>query len=106
VNYATRPRADEDLVACARWIQADHPQAARRFLDAAFRTFDQLAQFPKSAPAARLRSKRLKTVRVCVMPPPFNRFLVFYVVDAGEVVILRVLYGTQNWRAQMADFFL
>ena len=44
----TTPRAEEDLIEGARWIRADNPQAARRFLDAAFDAFDRLTEFPES----------------------------------------------------------
>ena len=36
MDYRTPPAADQDLVAGARWICSDNPQAASRFLDAAF----------------------------------------------------------------------
>lgn len=56
MTYKTRPRADEDLIEGARWIRADNPHAARRFLDLAFETFERLAEFPESGPLARLKA--------------------------------------------------
>ncbi len=106
MNYSTRPKADEDLVEGARWIRADNPQAARRFLEAAFEAFDRLAEFPKSGPLARLKNHRLAGVRFSVLSPPFNRWLVFYRINHGEVEILRVIYGTQNWRGNPKSFFI
>ena len=103
--YKARPRADEDLVEGAKWIFADNPQAARRFLDVVFETFDRLAEFPESGPLARLKNHRLVGVRFCVLPPPFNRWLIFYQIVNSEVEILRVIYGTQNWRGNPASFF-
>ncbi len=41
--YSTSPRADDDLIEAARWILSDNPVAAKRFLDLAFNTFEQLA---------------------------------------------------------------
>jgi plasmid stabilization system protein ParE len=105
VTYKTRPRADEDLIEGARWIRADNPQAARRFLDLAFETFERLAEFPESGPLARLKSRRLVGVRFCVLPPPFNRWLIFYRIDQREVEVLRIIYGTQNWRGNPQSFF-
>ena len=95
-GYLTTPRAEEDLIAGARWIRADNPQAARRFLDAAFQTFDRLAEYPEFGPQARLKHRKLTGIRFCVMPPPFNRWLIFYRIKASQVEIIRVLYGTQN----------
>lgn len=102
----TTPRADEDLVEGARWIRADNPDSARRFLDAAFSAFDRLAEFPECGPLARFQHRRLTAIRFCVLPPPFNRWLIFYRTDDQEVEILRVIYGTQNWRRKPSPFFM
>ena len=104
-SYRTTPRADDDLIASAHWILAENPQVARRFLDAAFATFDRIAAFPEFCPQARLKHRRLAKVRFCVMPPPFNRWLIFYHFLGAEVEILRVIYGTQNWRGNPATVF-
>jgi len=105
-SYRTLPRVEEDLIEGARWIQADNPQAARRFLDVTFATFDRLAEFPESGAFARFKNRRLAAVRFCVLPPPFNRWLIFYQSSSDEVEIIRVIYGTQNWRANPASFFI
>jgi len=105
-GFRTRPKADQDLVAGARWILADNPAAARRFLDAAFQAFDRLAEFPESGPLARLKQRRLAGVRFSVMPPPFNRWLIFYRGSETGIEIIRVIYGTQIWRSSPAAFFI
>ena len=105
-GYRTTPRADEDLIESARWIRADNPQVAGRFLDAAFGAFDRLAEFPESGPLARLKNRKLAGVRFCVLPPPFNRWLIFYQLAGRNVEILRVVYGTQNWRGNPNTFFI
>jgi plasmid stabilization system protein ParE len=104
--YRTTPKADEDLIEGARWIRADNPQAARRFLDAAFEAFGRLVEFPESGPVASFRSRRLTNIRFWVLPPPFNCWLVFYRSCGDEVEILRVLFGTQNWRGKPTSFFI
>jgi plasmid stabilization system protein ParE len=105
-GYRTRPKADDDLVEGARWIRADNPQAARRFLDAAFDAFDRLAEFPESGPLARFKNRKLDAVRFSVLPPPFNRWLIFYRITGKQVEIIRVIYGTQNWRGKSDTFFI
>ncbi len=105
-DYFTRPKADEDLIEGARWIRADNPGAARRFLDAAFEACERLAQFPESGALARFKNRKLVGVRFCVLPPPFNRWLIFYQPRGGEVEIIRVIYGTQNWRGKADTFFI
>ena len=84
------------MVEGARWIRADNHLAARRFLDAAFDAFDRLSEFPESGPLARFKNRKLATVRFSLLPPPFNRWLIFYQLHSGEVEIIRVIYGTQN----------
>lgn len=105
-GYRTTPKADHDLVEGARWILADNPKAARCFLDASFDAFDRLAKFPESGPMARLKHRRLAGVRFSVLPPPFNRWLIFYRKLEKEIEILRVIYGTQNWRGNPVSFFI
>ena len=104
-GYRTTHRAGDDLIAGARWILAENPQVARRFLDAAFATFDRIAAFPGFCSQARLKHRRLAKVRFCVMPPPFNRWLIFHHWIGAEVKILRGICGTQNSRGNPASFF-
>ncbi len=105
-GYRTTPKADDDLIEGARWIRADNPQAAHRFLDAAFAAFDRLAEFPESGPLAKLKKRKLAAIRFCVLPPPFNRWVIFYRLSADEIEIVRVIYGTQNWRGKTESFFI
>ncbi len=104
-GYRTAPKADDDPIKGARWTRAVNPAAARRSLNAAFEAFDRLARFPESGPVVRLKHRRLAGVRFTVMPPPFNRWLIFYRLRGAEVEMLRVLYGTQDWRGSPASFF-
>jgi hypothetical protein len=39
------------------------------------------------------------------MPPPFNRWLIFYQPGSNVVEIKRVLYGNVNWQEEPARFF-
>jgi plasmid stabilization system protein ParE len=94
------------LIEGARWIRADNPQAARRFLDVVFDAFDRLAEFPASGPLARFKNRKLVAVRFSVLPPPFNRWLIFCRLRGNEVEIIRVIYGTQNWRGNPDSFFI
>jgi plasmid stabilization system protein ParE len=87
----------------AAWIALDNPDAARRFLDAAFQAFESIARFPLASPQARLNHRRLRNVRYRVLPRPFGRWLVFYAVETEVVVIIRVLHGARNWREQADD---
>jgi len=98
--YVAKPEVDEDLVRHAKWIELDNPEAARRFLEAALKSFEFLASFPEAGPKASFKHERLKDVRFWVLPPPFNRWLVFYTIEREVVTIIRVLHSSQNWREE------
>lgn len=98
MNWISRPQVDEDLIAGRDFILPDNDRAARAFLDAAFALFNRLAQFPEMGARARLKPRRLKSLRYFVMPPPFNRWVVFYEPRREGVEIVRVIYGTMNWK--------
>jgi plasmid stabilization system protein ParE len=86
------------------WIEEDNPDAAQRFLQTAREAFDRLGDFPETGPLARLRGKEFHGLRFLVLHPPFNKWIVFYRV--GKMVeIIRVLYGTQDWRGEPDRFF-
>lgn len=105
MRWTATAEADEDLIDGRDFIGADNEYAALEFLDTAFETFDRLAQFPESGPKASFRSRSLKGVRYCVMPPPFNRWLIFYKPTKADAEIRRVLHGNLNWRQEPERFF-
>lgn len=102
-SYVAKPAVDDDLIQHAEWIALDNPEAARRFLQTAFRSFEFLANSPEAGPTARLKHPRLRDVRFWVLPPPFNRWLVFYRLEPQHVVILRVLHSAQDWRERAEE---
>ncbi len=104
MTWATTPRADADLIAGREWIEADNPQAAQRFLKTARDCFERLARYPDLGPAAHLKAREFEGVRFLVLWPPFNKWIIFYRVR-DSVEILRVLYGTQDWRGAPQRFF-
>ena len=105
MNWQASPETDEDLIAARDFIAADNEQSALDFLDAAFESFDRLAQFPEMGPPARFKHRSLKGVRFFVVPPPFNRWLIFYRPGGQGVEIKRVLCGNVNWRQEPERFF-
>jgi plasmid stabilization system protein ParE len=105
MNWHASPETDEDLIAGRDFIAADNESAARDFLDAAFKAFDLLAQFPEMGPKARFKHRALKGVRFFVLAPPFNRWMIFYQPTEKGVEVKRVLYGNVNWRQEPGRFF-
>jgi plasmid stabilization system protein ParE len=104
-TWIASPETDADLIAARDYIAADNDRAALDFLDAAFRSFETLAKSPEMGARARLKARQLRGVRYLVMPPPFNRWLVFYEPTDSGVWIRRVLCGNLNWRDDSARFF-
>lgn len=87
--------AEEDLVATTTDILQDSPSAARRFVTAARRTFEQLARQPEmgrqyQTPHPRLQGLRIWRIR------GFTRYLIFYRATEETVFIERVLYGGRD----------
>jgi plasmid stabilization system protein ParE len=105
VKWQASLEVDDDLIEGRDYIRGDNDIAARAFLNTAFETFDLLGDFPEMGPRARLRSKKLRDLRFFVMPPPFNRWIVFYRVTDYGVWIVRVLHGSINWRQEPERFF-
>lgn len=104
MNWATTPEADEDLIRGREWIELDNETAAQSFLSTARECFDRLAQFPEMGAAARLKPQDLSGIRFIVLSPPFTSWIVFYRVT-DQVEIIRLLYGSQNWREEPSRFF-
>jgi len=105
MNWRASPETDEDLIAARDFIAADNEQSALDFLDAAFECFDRLGQYPEMGPLAHFKHRSLKGVRYFVIPPPFNRWLIFYKPVGKVVEIRRVVYGNVNWRQEPERFF-
>ena len=105
MKWQASPEVDEDLIEGRDYIRGDKDVAARAFLDAAFETFGLLGDFPEMGPRTRLRSKKLRDLRFFVMPPPFNRWIIFYRVTDYGVGSIRVLHGSMNWRQEPERFF-
>lgn len=105
MSWTARPQVDEDLIAGRDFIRADNERAALAFLDAAFDLFERLGKFSELGARARFKSKSLRRLRFFVMPPPFNKWLVFYEPRGGGVEIVRVIHGALNW-SQSPDLFL
>ena len=70
MTWRASPETDEDLIAARDFIAADNEQAALDFLDAAFESFDRLAQFPEMGPPARFKHRSLKGMRFSLYRHP------------------------------------
>lgn len=97
------PQADEDLADIYAYIAIDNAAAARRFLLAAERTFNLLAEAPaigREYPSSRPRLRGLPMWPIS----GFRAYLVSYVVRPGVVKVIRVLHGARDLPGILTDF--
>ena len=82
-----------DLRTAAQFIHRDNPDAARRFLAAAYDAFDFLALNPRLGRQRRdLGFPDVRSWRI----PGFRRYLVFYRELPDKIQIWRVLHGARD----------
>jgi len=82
-----------DLRTAAQFIHQDNPDAARRFLEAAYDTFDFLALHPGfGRQRADLGFPEVRSWRIA----GFRRYLVFYRERAEKIQIWRILHGARD----------
>lgn len=85
------PRALENILAIADYIQARNPAAARRVRSAIYESLQNLILFPHAG-----RLQQTEGVRKFVTRR--YAYIVYYTVDevAGEIVILNVKHSAQR----------
>ena len=89
-------QAEDDALAIALHIADDSPVAAERFLDQLEIAIAQLTRLPLSGPQIAL--PQFPTLR-CLAVPEFPKHLVFYTINEGEVLILRIGSALRDWSA-------
>jgi len=90
-----RPVALRDLIANGRHIAKENPMAAEHFLDAAERTFTELARHPLIGPERHFQRRRgMRSWRV----DDFHDYLIFYRPIEDGVEIYRVVHGARDLR--------
>jgi toxin ParE1/3/4 len=97
-------RALRDLEGRSEYIRQHNPNAALRFLDAAEATFRLLAAQPGTGARYDTDHPALAELRFF----PITRFkndLVFYLLSADGIEILRVLHGAQDIHHILAEEF-
>jgi len=82
--------ARQDLVHIRTYIARHDPCAAKYVADRIRKTARRLVSHPQSGPPA----EAIGTRRIVV---PGTPYLMPYRIEAGRVVILRVLHGRQSW---------
>lgn len=94
-RLALKPQADRDINNQFEYIAKDNLEAAIRFYEAAFSTFDVLLTNPNIGPARDFENPQLKDIRIWLVKG-FEKYLVFYRATDGLVEILRVLHASRD----------
>lgn len=83
-------RAERDIEEIGDFIASDNPARAVTFISELTERCRDLVDYPAAAP---LRPEFGPGVRMI----PFGRYLIFYLVEAGGLAILRVIHSARNW---------
>jgi len=96
MNYylSVSPRAKVDVEENFAFIAKENVDAALRFYDAAFASFDQLADTPFIGTVKHFANSVLSLRRWFVQG--FNHYLIFYRVSTSTVEIVRVLHSSRD----------
>lgn len=98
-----RERALRDLEALTDYLdQHAGPRVAIRFLDAAERSFDQLARHPLMGRAFASFDPRLQELRIFQVAG-FARILVYYRPLVDGVEVIRVIHGARDQEAVLTE---
>lgn len=89
------PRADQDIDEQFAYIAQADLDAALRFYDAAFETFDSLLQMPLKGALRHFQNPRLPTLRLWFVQG-FEKHLIFYQVQPEIIEIVRVLHASRD----------
>ena len=101
-QYVIRPAADLDLVTHADYIAQDNPDAAERFIRAAFASIDFIANHHYAGPAYIVPGRKWVGLRKWAISG-FGNYLIFYRVLEDRVEILRVIHGARDIPAALEE---
>lgn len=94
-SVTIRPRAIDDIVACAVHIGRDSPQAADRFLDAVESACSQLPDYPRRGARYHWLERPGLEIRWTLVPG-FKNHLMFYEMREDVIDVIRVLHGARD----------
>jgi len=90
-----KPEADRDINNQFTYIADDNLEAAIRFYEAAFASFNLLLANPFVGPARPFDSPQLMDIRLWFVTD-FHKYLIFYRVTNEFVEIVRVLHSARD----------
>lgn len=94
-KFSLSPFAVAELTQIEETIAADSPQAALRFIDAAYETFGHLASTPLMGRARTFKNSKLADLR-SFRVSGFDKYLIFYQPIHGGVRVHHVFHGARD----------
>jgi len=97
-KFILAPDVEVELMVIADRIAEDNPEAADRFIEAAYETFSKLAQVPGMGRPRRFRHSRLRDLR-SFRVSGFDDYLIFYspIPDGPDgIEVYHVYHGARD----------
>jgi toxin ParE1/3/4 len=101
-KFILSPDVEEELTAIVEYIAEDDPDAADRFIEAAYETFSRLAELPGMGRARRFRASRLANLRSFRISG-FDDYLIFYSSTTDGIEVYHVLHGARDLERLFED---
>ncbi|HWB53906.1 MAG TPA: type II toxin-antitoxin system RelE/ParE family toxin [Tepidisphaeraceae bacterium] len=92
----------EDLHTIVSYLAPRNEQAARRFIASAFAAMHGLSEMPERGSPKRFRRHGGSPIRSWGVPG-FRKYVIYFVVERDEVIILAVLHGARDVRKILRD---
>ena len=86
------PTALDDAESILRHIQRDSPTSSERFCLELGRAFSMLQGAPRLGRSVSEHQRRYAEVRR-YLPRKFRKYVIYYAVEPGQIIILRVMHG-------------
>ena len=94
-EYFVHPRVNDNLWVIHNFIARRNPEAADRVIDAAYRTFQALADQPGLGKPYSPRNRKIQGVR-CRKIQGFENYQIFYREVPGGIEVIRVYSRFRN----------
>lgn len=96
------PKADEDIDRHFNHIVSESLDAAVKFYDAMFQTFDELLSMPLMGRESEYRSPKLSDMRQWRVKG-FTKYLIFYRPLSDGIEIIRILHGASDLESSFLE---
>ena len=88
--------AQADIHDVVSYLDEQSYDLGDRFFDQVNRTLERLSEMPELGTVTQWEDRRSKSIRIWPVKD-FPNHLIFYQIEAVELVVLRVLHGSTNY---------